>query len=132
MKLKLLCIFLMITVINFSQELKPLIITEKQGFYFGTIIKNSSSKKAAPLRNLILNIKGSPFEEIEVEMDDYFELGDNIYITDIILLNNEALILDKNGEIDLEIKGNLYVNSKVKAKTARERVGNPVYVEYKK
>lgn len=77
-------------------------------------------------------MKGSPFEEIEVEMDDYFELGDNIYITDIILLNNEALILDKNGEIDLEIKGNLYVNSKVKAKTAREKVGNPVYVEYKK
>ena len=132
MKLKLLCIFLMITGINFSQELKPLIITEKQGFYFGTIIKNSSTKKVTSLRNLILNIKGSPFEEIEVEMDDYFELGDNIYITDIILLNKEVLILDKNGEIDLEIKGNLYVNSKVKAKTVRERVGNPVYVEYKK
>ena len=50
----------------------------------------------------------------------------------MIILNYEALILDKNGEIDLEIKGNLYVNSKVKAKTAREKVGNPVYVEYKK
>lgn len=131
MRLKLLCIFLIIAAISFSQDLKPLIITEKQGFNFGTIIKNSSSKKVLPLRNLILNIKGTPFEEIKVEMDDYFELEDGAYITNPIILNNEALILDKNGELDLEIKGNLYIDHKVKAKSSREKIGNPIYVEYK-
>lgn len=131
MKFKLLCIFLVLTAISLSQDLKPLIITEKQGFNFGTIIKNSSSKKVPPLRNLILNIKGTPFEEIEVEMDNYFELEDGVYITDLIILNDEALILDKNGEFDLEIKGNLYINHKVKAKSSREKIGNPIYVEYK-
>lgn len=95
MKFKILCIFLILTGVTLSQDLKPLIITEKQGFNFGTIIKNSSSKKVPPLRNLILNIKGTPFEEIKVEMDDYFELEDGAYITNPIILNNEALILDK-------------------------------------
>ena len=123
--------FLILTGVTLSQDLKPLIITEKQGFNFGTIIKNSSSKKVPPLRNLILNIKGTPFEEIKVEMDDYFELEDGAYITNPIILNNEALILDKNGELDLEIKGNLYIDHKVKAKSSREKIGNPIYVEYK-
>ena len=131
MKFKILCIFLILTGVTLSQDLKPLIITEKQGFNFGTIIKNSSSKKVPPLRNLILNIKGTPFEEIKVEMDDYFELEDGAYITNPIILNNEALILDKNGELDLEIKGNLYIDQKVKAKSSREKIGNPIYVEYK-
>lgn len=131
MKFKILCIFLILTRVTLSQDLKPLIITEKQGFNFGTIIKNSSSKKVPPLRNLILNIKGTPFEEIKVEMDDYFELEDGAYITNPIILNNEALILDKNGELDLEIKGNLYIDHKVKAKSSREKIGNPIYVEYK-
>lgn len=131
MKFKILCIFLILTGVTLSQDLKPLIITEKQGFNFGTIIKNSSSKKVPPLRNLILNIKGTPFEEIKVEMDDYFELEDGTYITNPIILNNEALILDKNGELDLEIKGNLYIDHKVKAKSSREKIGNPIYVEYK-
>ncbi|HBJ80006.1 MULTISPECIES: hypothetical protein [Fusobacterium] len=131
MKFKILCIFLILTGVSLSQDLKPLIITEKQGFNFGTIIKNSSSKKVPPLRNLILNIKGTPFEEIKVEMDDYFELEDGAYITNPIILNNEALILDKNGELDLEIKGNLYIDYKVKAKSSREKIGNPIYVEYK-
>ena len=131
MKFKVLCIFLILTGVTLSQDLKPLIITEKQGFNFGTIIKNSSSKKVPPLRNLILNIKGTPFEEIKVEMDDYFELEDGAYITNPIILNNEALILDKNGELDLEIKGNLYIDHKVKAKSSRENIGNPIYVEYK-
>ena len=131
MKFKILCIFLILTGVTLSQDLKPLIITEKQGFNFGTIIKNSSSKKVPPLRNLILNIKGTPFEEIKVEMDDYFELEDGAYITNPIILNNEALILDKNGELDLEIKGNLYIDHKVKAKSSREIIGNPIYVEYK-
>ncbi|WP_289102067.1 hypothetical protein [uncultured Fusobacterium sp.] len=131
MKFKVLCIFLILTGVTLSQDLKPLIITEKQGFNFGTIIKNSSSKKVPPLRNLILNIKGTPFEEIKVEMDDYFELEDGAYITNPIILNNEALILDKNGELDLEIKGNLYIDHKVKAKSSREKIGNPIYVEYK-
>ena len=131
MKFKILCIFLILTGVTLSQDLKPLIITEKQGFNFGTIIKNSSSKKVPPLRNLILNIKGTPFEEIKVEMDDYFELEDGAYITTPIILNNEALILDKNGELDLEIKGNLYIDHKVKAKSSREKIGNPIYVEYK-
>ncbi|AVQ30726.1 hypothetical protein [Fusobacterium varium] len=131
MKFKILCIFLILTGVTLSQDLKPLIITEKQGFNFGTIIKNSSSKKVPPLRNLILNIKGTPFEEIKVEMDDYFELEDGAYITNPIILNNEALILDKNGELDLEIKGNLYIDHKVKAKSSREKIGNPIYVEYK-
>lgn len=131
MKFKILCIFLILTGVTLSQDLKPLIITEKQGFNFGTIIKNSSSKKVSPLRNLILNIKGTPFEEIKVEMDDYFELEDGAYITNPIILNNEALILDKNGELDLEIKGNLYIDHKVKAKSSREKIGNPIYVEYK-
>ena len=131
MKFKILCIFLILTGVTLSQDLKPLIITEKQGFNFGTIIKNSSSKKVPPLRNLILNIKGTPFEEIKVEMDDYFELEDGAYITNPIILNNEALILDKNGELDLEIKGNLYIEHKVKAKSSREKIGNPIYVEYK-
>lgn len=131
MKFKILCIFLILTGVTLSRDLKPLIITEKQGFNFGTIIKNSSSKKVPPLRNLILNIKGTPFEEIKVEMDDYFELEDGAYITNPIILNNEALILDKNGELDLEIKGNLYIDHKVKAKSSREKIGNPIYVEYK-
>ncbi len=131
MKFKILCIFLILTGVTLSQDLKPLIITEKQGFNFGTIIKNSSSKKVPPLRNLILNIKGTPFEEIKVEIDDYFELEDGAYITNPIILNNEALILDKNGELDLEIKGNLYIDHKVKAKSSREKIGNPIYVEYK-
>lgn len=131
MKFKILCIFLILTGVTLSQDLKPLIITEKQGFNFGTIIKNSSSKKVPPLRNLILNIKGTPFEEIKVEMDDYFELEDGAYITNPIILNNEALILDKNGELDLEIKGNLYIDHKVKAKSSREKIGNPIYVQYK-
>lgn len=131
MKFKILCIFLILTGVTLSQDLKPLIITKKQGFNFGTIIKNSSSKKVPPLRNLILNIKGTPFEEIKVEMDDYFELEDGAYITNPIILNNEALILDKNGELDLEIKGNLYIDHKVKAKSSREKIGNPIYVEYK-
>jgi hypothetical protein len=131
MKFKIMCIFLILTGVTLSQDLKPLIITEKQGFNFGTIIKNSSSKKVPPLRNLILNIKGTPFEEIKVEMDDYFELEDGAYITNPIILNNEALILDKNGELDLEIKGNLYIDHKVKAKSSREKIGNPIYVEYK-
>lgn len=131
MKFKILCIFLILTGVTLSQDLKPLIITEKQVFNFGTIIKNSSSKKVPPLRNLILNIKGTPFEEIKVEMDDYFELEDGAYITNPIILNNEALILDKNGELDLEIKGNLYIDHKVKAKSSREKIGNPIYVEYK-
>ena len=131
MKFKILCIFLILTGVTLSQDLKPLIITEKQGFNFGTIIKNSSSKKVPPLRNLILNIKGTTFEEIKVEMDDYFELEDGTYITNPIILNNEALILDKNGELDLEIKGNLYIDHKVKAKSSREKIGNPIYVEYK-
>lgn len=131
MKFKIMCIFLILTGVTLSQDLKPLIITEKQGFNFGTIIKNSSSKKVPPLRNLILNIKGTPFEEIKVEMDDYFELEDGAYITNSIILNNEALILDKNGELDLEIKGNLYIDHKVKAKSSRENIGNPIYVEYK-
>ena len=131
MKFKVLCIFFILTGVTLSQDLKPLIITEKQGFNFGTIIKNSSSKKVPPLRNLILNIKGTPFEEIKVEMDDYFELEDGAYITNPIILNNEALILDKNGELDLEIKGNLYIDHKVKAKSSREKIGNPIYVEYK-
>lgn len=131
MKFKILCIFLILTGVTLSQGLKPLIITEKQGFNFGTIIKNSSSKKVPPLRNLILNIKGTPFEEIKVEIDDYFELEDGAYITNPIILNNEALILDKNGELDLEIKGNLYIDHKVKAKSSREKIGNPIYVEYK-
>lgn len=131
MKFKILCIFLILTGVTLSQDLKPLIITEKQGFNFGTIIKNSSSKKVPPLRNLILNIKGTPFEEIKVEKDDYFELEDGAYITNPIILNNEALILDKNGELDLEIKGNLYIDHKVKAKSSREKIGNPIYVEYK-
>lgn len=131
MKFKILCIFLILTGVTLSQDLKPLIITEKQGFNFGTIIKNSSSKKVPPLRNLILNIKGTPFEEIKVEMDDYFELEDGAYVTNPIILNNEALILDKNGELDLEIKGNLYIDHKVKAKSSREKIGNPIYVEYK-
>lgn len=131
MKFKIMCIFLILTGVTLSQDLKPLIITEKQGFNFGTIIKNSSSKKVPPLRNLILNIKGTPFEEIKVEMDDYFELEDGAYITNPIILNNEALILDKNGELDLEIKGNLYIDHKVKAKSSRENIGNPIYVEYK-
>lgn len=131
MKFKILCIFLILTGVTLSQDLKQLIITEKQGFNFGTIIKNSSSKKVPPLRNLILNIKGTPFEEIKVEMDDYFELEDGAYITNPIILNNEALILDKNGELDLEIKGNLYIDHKVKAKSSREKIGNPIYVEYK-
>lgn len=131
MKFKILCIFLILTGVTLSQDLKPLIITEKQGFNFGTIIKNSSSKKVPPLRNLILDIKGTPFEEIKVEMDDYFELEDGAYITNPIILNNEALILDKNGELDLEIKGNLYIDHKVKAKSSREKIGNPIYVEYK-
>lgn len=131
MKFKILCIFLILKGVTLSQDLKPLIITEKQGFNFGTIIKNSSSKKVPPLRNLILNIKGTPFEEIKVEMDDYFELEDGAYITNPIILNNEALILDKNGELDLEIKGNLYIDHKVKAKSSREKIGNPIYVEYK-
>ena len=131
MKFKILCIFLILIGVTLSQDLKPLIITEKQGFNFGTIIKNSSSKKVPPLRNLILNIKGTPFEEIKVEMDDYFELEDGAYITNPIILNNEALILDKNGELDLEIKGNLYIDHKVKAKSSREKIGNPIYVEYK-
>ena len=122
---------MILTGVTLSQDLKPLIITEKQGFNFGTIIKNSSSKKVPPLRNLILNIKGTPFEEIKVEMDDYFELEDGAYITNPIILNNEALILDKNGELDLEIKGNLYIDHKVKAKSSREKIGNPIYVEYK-
>lgn len=122
---------MILTGVTLSQDLKPLIITEKQGFNFGTIIKNSSSKKVPPLRNLILNIKGTPFEEIKVEMDDYFELEDGAYITNPIILNNEALILDKNGELDLEIKGNLYIDHKVKAKSSRENIGNPIYVEYK-
>ena len=64
-------------------------------------------------------------------MDDYFELEDGAYITNPIILNNEALILDKNGELDLEIKGNLYIDYKVKAKSSREKIGNPIYVEYK-
>ena len=131
MKFKLLCIFLILTIASLSQDLKPLIITEKQGFNFGTIIKNSSSKKVPPVRNLILNIKGTPFEEIEIKMDNYFELEDGVQITDPIILNDEALILDKNGEIDLEIKGNLYITHKVKAKFSREKIGNPIYVEYK-
>lgn len=59
-------------------------------------------------------------------------MGDGVYITDLNIVNGEALILDKNGEIDVEINGNLYLDRNSKAGKNRKRVNTPIYVEYKR
>lgn len=111
--------------------LVPLQVTEKQGFDFGKFIKGNRNKIEAQ-KNWLINIKGQPFQEIVISLDDYFEVGDGVYITDLNIVNGEALILDKNGEIDVEINGNLYLDRKSKAGKNRKRVNTPIYVEYKK
>lgn len=116
--------FLLLTLI-------PLQVTEKQAFDFGKFIKGNRKKIEAE-KNWLLNIKGQPFQEINIDLDDYFEVGDGTYITDLNIVNGEALILDKNGEIDVEISGNLYLDKNSKSGKNRKRMNTPIFVEYKK
>ncbi|MGL5230537.1 MAG: hypothetical protein ACRC8F_06905 [Cetobacterium sp.] len=128
MKIKIvLSLFLLYTILS-SQEI---VITEKQGFNFSTIIKTNTLKKIQPIENLIINIKGTPYSEVKVTLDDYYEVGENVYIGDVVLLTNKDLILDRNGEIDVEIGGNLYINERTRARVGKERFKSPIRVEYK-
>ncbi|MGL5277800.1 MAG: hypothetical protein ACRC8M_01800 [Cetobacterium sp.] len=129
MRLKIMMFLFLINILVFSHE--SLIITEKQGFNFSTVIKTTSLKKVRPIENLILNIKGKPYSEIKVTLDDYYEVADDVYIGDIFLLTSKNLFLDKNGELDIEITGNLYVLEKAKSKKGKERFRSPLKVEYK-
>lgn len=129
MKLKIALLFFLVKFLIFSQE--TLIITEKQGFNFSTLIKVKGLKKVQPIENLILNIKGIPHSEIRVILDDYYEITDNVYLGDIVLLTSKNLFLDKNGELDIEVTGNLYVMEKAQSKRVRERFKSPIKVEYK-
>lgn len=129
MRFKIIIFFFLVNILMFSQE--TLIITEKQGFNFSTIIKTVGLKKVQPIENLILNIKGTPYLEIKVTLDDYYEITDNIYLGDIVLLTTKNLFLDKNGELDIEITGSLYIMEKAQSKRAREKFRSPIKVEYK-
>lgn len=129
MRFKIIIFFFLVNILMFSQE--TLIITEKQGFNFSTIIKTIGLKKVQPIENLILNIKGIPYLEIKVTLDDYYEITDNIYLGDIVLLTTKNLFLDKNGELDIEITGSLYIMEKAQSKRAREKFRSPIKVEYK-
>lgn len=129
MRFKIMIFFFLVNILMFSQE--TLIITEKQGFNFSTIIKTTGLKKVQPIENLILNIKGIPYSEIKVTLDDYYEITDNVYLGDIVLLTSKNLFLDKDGELDIEITGSLYVMEKAQSKRARERFRSPIKVEYK-
>lgn len=129
MRFKIIIFFFLVNILMFSQE--TLIITEKQGFNFSTIIKTIGLKKVQPIENLILNIKGTPYLEIKVTLDDYYEITDNVYLSDIVLLTTKNLFLDKNGELDIEITGSLYIMEKAQSKRAREKFRSPIRVEYK-
>ena len=129
MRFKVIIFFFLLNILMFSQE--TLIITEKQGFNFSTIIKTTGLKKIQPIENLILNIRGVPYSEIKVTLDDYYEVTDSVYLGDIILLTSKDLFLDKDGELDIEITGSLYVMEKAQSKRARERFRSPIKVEYK-
>ncbi|MGL4538716.1 MAG: hypothetical protein ACRC8F_05120 [Cetobacterium sp.] len=129
MRLKAIILFFLIYTLIFAQE--NLVITEKQEFNFSIIIKTTGLRKVQPVENLVLNIKGTPYSEIKITIEDYYEITENLYIRDILLLTTKDLVLDKNGELDVEITGSLYVMEKAQSKRARERFRSPIRVEYK-
>ncbi|MGL5050564.1 MAG: hypothetical protein ACRC0V_05235 [Fusobacteriaceae bacterium] len=129
MKFKMVMLIFLLNVIVFSQEI--LVVTEKQEFNFSTIIKTKNLKKVKPIENLVLNIKGTPYSEIKVTLADYYEVADDVYLADIFLLTTKDLFLDKHGELDVEITGNLYVLEKAQSRRVKERFKSPIRVEYK-
>ncbi|MGL5124965.1 MAG: hypothetical protein ACRC6U_03155 [Fusobacteriaceae bacterium] len=129
MKFKMVMLIFLLNVNVFSQEM--LVVTEKQEFNFSTIIKTKNLKKVKPIENSVLNIKGTPYSEIKVTLADYYEVADDVYLADIFLLTTKDLFLDKHGELDVEITGNLYVLEKAKSRRVKERFKSPIRVEYK-
>lgn len=129
MKFNMVMLIFLLNVNVFSQEM--LVVTEKQEFNFSTIIKTKNLKKVKPVENSVLNIKGTPYSEIKVTLNDYYEVADNVYIADMVLLTTKDLFLDKHGELDIEITGNLYILEKAQSRRAKERFKSPIRVEYK-
>ncbi|MGL5426682.1 MAG: hypothetical protein ACRC0R_07445 [Cetobacterium sp.] len=129
MKFNIVMLIFLLNVNVFSQEM--LVVTEKQEFNFSTIIKTKNLKKVKPVENSVLNIKGTPYSEIKVTLNDYYEVADNVYIADMVLLTTKDLFLDKHGELDIEITGNLYILEKAQSRRAKERFKSPIRVEYK-
>lgn len=126
--MKKLILFLLLSSLLYGIE--PLIVREKQGFNFGKIIKSNYKKIIEPIDNLILNIHGEPYKKIKLHLSEIHIVKNSLFLSNIILLTTKELVLDKNGEIDLEIKGNLNIDESNEFEKIKTRIQTPFTIEY--